>query len=92
MGKIHCYKDLCSSLAALGEMGKSASRAMQDFGNAFYLYCKNDVIATGKIALYALPNNKRKMCGIPLKRSRSYNRAKKNERRKNVKEKDTPIE
>ena len=92
MGKIHCYKDLCSSLAVLGEMGKSASRAMQDFGNAFYLYCENDVIATGKLMLYSLPNNKRKVHGIPLKRSRSYARAKRNERRKYGKEKDTSVE
>lgn len=39
-----------------------------DMSEVIRLYCKNDVKTTKWIIMWALPNNKRKMMGLPLKR------------------------
>lgn len=82
MEPVYNYKDLHDSVINLGEMAAKASRAIQTVGEMMYRYCLNDVIATSKCYLYALPNNKRKSLGLPLKRPRAYKKSKRNESRR----------
>lgn len=82
MSEIANAKDLSRTFARLGVMAKDAAKAIAEFGAAIAAYCESDAKTTYQCYLWSLSNNERKRKGLALKRSRAFQKAKRNERRK----------
>ena len=77
MGAMENLKDLTKCINVFG-----AANAIATLGESFADYIENDVKYTHWLYVYSLPNNEKKRVGLPMYRSKAYEKARRNERMK----------
>ena len=82
MGAMENLKDLTKCINDFGEKVRVAANAIATLGESFADYIENDVKSTHWLYVYSLPNNEKKRVGLPMYRSKAYEKARRNERRK----------
>lgn len=80
MGATENLKYLTKCINEFGEKTRVAANAIATLGESFASYIENDVKATHWLYIDTLPNNKRKMMGLPMRRSKALRKIKKKKR------------
>lgn len=82
MGAMENLKYLTKCINEFGEKARVAAKAIATLGESFASYIENDVKATHWLYIHSLPNNEKKRVGLPMYRSKAYEKMRRNERRK----------
>lgn len=82
MGAVENLKDLTKCINDFGVKYRVVAEAMATLGKSFASYIENDVKSIYWLSVYSLPNNEKKIMGLPMYRAKAHEKARRNERRK----------